>query len=509
MSASAGPNGGKEERIPDGTLEGDEFAELRKVILELFKHKGFNDRFLTYLTERPEAFCIFAKSCDQLLDCAMKFGPVISNLVGQPGLEVDLNVAHEKSPSRFPELLLVHGFFGTAMELFLSTLVSPSPFFDPHMSNPESDECSSLVTRSIAGGFMLSCLVEANERLTALLWKNSLFQKALKITITKFRAKRQRKSIMELGAITQFLGKLSEHDDSAHERNGIFNRCNPTGLEGDGKPIDFTQLIRWAAWGGVYLPAENVLDLFAFSLGAFQCVALKDEFRKAQKAAFASPELNDEAMNLFTLSLAHAKKKTIGGLAVARGDAVRCALSNPAVGEYVNQHKKEILRRVRQYMPDPPSDAYFLYIFAAWLEANIPGKSSTPNFDEWKREFPNVCLRGLRIQNLSVAYDFAYSKGKRDSSSDSFFAPKDLRDRSTRPVLCNLCKRYVSNYKSCSSCDLAVYCSDTCQRVDWERRGGHKEWCQNLRERVTDILAHAREGAVYVMPGGGWKKVRG
>lgn len=52
--------------------------------------------------------------------------------------------------------------------------------------------------------------------------------------------------------------------------------------------------------------------------------------------------------------------------------------------------------------------------------------------------------------------------------------------RVTLPHKCGQCQRLLSEFKTCSSCRVAVYCSKNCQTQDWSK---HKARCATLRSK--------------------------
>uniref|UniRef100_A0A0G4IDA2 Uncharacterized protein n=1 Tax=Chromera velia CCMP2878 TaxID=1169474 RepID=A0A0G4IDA2_9ALVE len=386
-TSSPSPSPAEETRaIPEGVLEGDGFASVREVVVELVKLKGFNERLINLLPARPESFPLFQTSCTQILDSVQKFHRVVFFGTHR------LRGRKDSSPAALStEVLLVAGFFRMALKVFTWwSLFPPCPFFVPFMDQPESPQFAAMRSLCFAGGYLLAGLLQENERLRMLLWKSPLFLNALKAVVTKVRVtSRENKTEGEyVGRLTQLLMDLCRKESSdfslvsamSEEVVRSLNESNPAGKEGGGTPIDFTHLIRAALWAG---RSNNLMGspvvYWGTAVESLGAIALKGDFFKAAQNAFASSDANGDAMDLFTRAISDfdtSPRSLQDFTPRMRAGALTVTLHNAAVAKHVMKQRQKLLEKMRRFREavdnaglEIPSTINAL---CAWLEANVP-----------------------------------------------------------------------------------------------------------------------------------------
>uniref|UniRef100_A0A0G4HZ43 MYND-type domain-containing protein n=1 Tax=Chromera velia CCMP2878 TaxID=1169474 RepID=A0A0G4HZ43_9ALVE len=233
-------------------------------------------------------------------------------------------------------------------------------------------------------------------------------------------------------------------------------------------------------------------------------VCPRKEFAKAAQRAFADSEANGEALELFKMATSGWERETDENTShdsntrrFRRSLAIQCTVSNPSVAKYLDKNTVKILTEMRKVMGKAAQDESVmgyeeLALFTAWLEAATLRSQS--NLEECMYYGKLVHLGDFKKKGLRVQ-DLLFDLGTMEAMGDRLH-PSKQQCKSICPPPCVACGARVSTFMYCGVCKLVVYCGKECQRADWKRKpGGHRQRCALLKENMTEVLLKEGKGA--------------
>uniref|UniRef100_A0A0G4I104 MYND-type domain-containing protein n=1 Tax=Chromera velia CCMP2878 TaxID=1169474 RepID=A0A0G4I104_9ALVE len=525
-----------EEILSKGVLEGNRFAPLKQVVVEITVWRAMNAHYFSELAKHEAKIPTYQDMCGKIFDLSQKFHSLMVELYEEEG----------QRASR--EVLAVKSFFFRAMELFCFwSLLADDTLFVLEGVRLLAD----------AGSILLAGLLYGNDRLRLLLWQSDDFKWALKNAIRKLQVDKEtsfriwplytllcslqgtqrtgfsipHEVVMSFNGFKPEVGG-GEEGGAAGGAGGVFGGGEERGDAGgegrvfcregeeggveskdDTGPIDVSHILRAAFWVAAeghwsnQSPAKSLFERWASIAERFKMISLRENFTQAARRTFVGEEESADALELFKSAVSGVENDGPPNCPERarrlwdRLLAIECTLPNPAVAQYVSEHKDQFsaqMWRLREGARENDSDQYMLITgLLAWIAAS---RAVVP-FDECKnlyaflRLHPGIDLQSLSASNLfgfleGLMTDGAVEMGLKRGDCDSY-QPRRKVKRDVAPLPCTRCGGGVPTHMTCAGCKMVVYCGRECQKEDWKRKEGgrgHHKRCGLLKARVTDVL---------------------